>query len=497
MSYIKFDKNLPILIYGAGEVGENCAVSLRKEGYKVIAFLDQFKEGIDIITGFEVIRLGNKSEKIQPEKSLVIICLANGNIHKKVADKLFMLGYQYIAFLPLNFALSDKIKNGLTNNYNNILGKRYNIIRPIESYDNYYYPQIKMASAIIRRDGEYIVAWLGLEALYTETLELWTGDKGKVYGEEKFHNINISLYHAYKQLFGYFSGKSDNYIKYVEGSKLLVKKDEYELKQIVEERYKLFLEFKKNINRGMEFFINSAPYVVFNQDHFNLVGGHHRTIFLLNEGHTLFPVKMSKKDYKIWCNNYGFYKLRRFIYKEGIRELFAPIPHPAFIDFPSLRDNYGDTLFEAVLTFLQEKSCKGMTALDISDSNGYFSRIGIRGGLINIICMQNNMQQVELVRLINELLYLHDITVCVVNEEFIGGRYDIGFAINVIEKVNGTELFRILDSCIEKYLFWEFNEDNLQYKGIFINDYHFTEYKCLYKENLGTNILELGVFIKR
>lgn len=493
---LKIDKNIPFIIYGAGEVGNNCNISLREHGYTVVAAIDKNKSGEHIVEGLCTYKLGEKTGKNDYKRTgIVIICLANGMLHKNVADQLYALGYQYIIFLPMNYCMQDKNKRKLTRLYNCVLQADENLSETVvKCYENYILPDLDIMSSVIRKDNKYITAWVRMEILFSESYELWRGDKSKVFGKLEIKDKNIGCNHPYENLFSYFSMNSMSCDSYF--TSRCEEKSEEEKKCELINREKLYLLFMREHDRGMDFFIEGAPEVIWNpRNYFNLVGGHHRTMFLLNEGHTLFPVKMECTDFDKWCNAEHFSELRIYLVKHKIKKLYAPCPHPGMINFPVECDDVGKTKLKSVLYFLADKNIATMSVLDCGYDEGYFARNLERIGAKKVLFISDNTQQTELANLLNRVLYREKVIVLnqKLNKMNSQTKYDIVFFTNLtIEDKSVEDILTILTKICTKYLFLEIsNNENI--KKI-LEGTRFNRYVCLHKEYRNGKVSEFGVY---
>lgn len=402
-------QNAMFVIYGGGEVGNNCFQALSDSGYKVAYALDKNKCGDNVIIGTHTYKLGVIPKEICKEEHIVIVCLADGMAHKYVADSLYEEGYRYIVFLPMQHCLKDSTKRELTRKYNAFMHGYSSVLQEmVFDYGEYYFPDLSNDNAIIRYDEKTFTVWCGLEMLFSESLELWKGDKTKIFTKSKYKDKHIALNNPCKVLFDYFGMKNKSYEKYFFSKKKDITEEEKN-KQLME-REKLYHVFKSEHNKGLDFFIDGAPLAVWNpKKYWNLVGGHHRTLYLLYEGHSIFPVKVSKEEFNIWSNEKHYKELEKYIRVNKIVSFYAPLPHPAFINFPSKHENNGKTKMEAVAQFLADEDIAQVSVLDCMEDEGYFARIMVRMGVIKSVFRSNCKEQLELAELFNKLLYRDDV----------------------------------------------------------------------------------------
>ena len=83
---MKICKDTKFVLYGAGEIGQKSCLALKKSGYSVLGAVDAHKQGEHIIEGIVTYKFDTASFEVHKEEVVVIICLANGMIHKEVAE---------------------------------------------------------------------------------------------------------------------------------------------------------------------------------------------------------------------------------------------------------------------------------------------------------------------------------------------------------------------------------------------------------------------------
>ncbi len=487
----------PIVIYGAGEVGCLCAEALLEKEFNVIAALDMKKENEELVKNVWIYKFGNEPFTIdEREKMLVIVCLADGMLHKNVADKLFEKGYKYISFLPMRHSICMKKKSELTSIYNKILVASEDLEEiTIEAYDTFYYPELQPSDCVLNETQEGYTVYMPMEMLFSESLDLWKGDKSKLFAKEEYRDRNIGAQYRNENLWDYFALQADNCEEYFNGFR--VKKTEEERQKELEKREALYNVFQKEYNGGLEFFIQGAPYVVWNpKKYFNLVGGHHRTTFLLSKDHSLFPVRISKTDFETWYNIEKYKELMCFFKENKIEKTYAPVPHPALISFPSECEYTGKNKLRAVLKFFGLQSLQEYSVLDISEGEGYFARNMLRCGAKSAEYSTKNAVNLELTRKINDLLYVDNVRTKLEDNDLAA--FDLVFfmdeANGISEKTDGEQLVENLSKITKAYLFCEVN-NNKDKEYVFKNG-GFSEYEEIHKEYRKGKIWTTVVFRK-
>jgi hypothetical protein len=485
--YILFDSSTPIIIYGAGEVGSSLGLKLIHNNYNLVGFLDKNRDGIEKKTKKYIYRFGTENEAVDKSKSVVIICLADGMQHKSVAEKLYSYGYRYIICLPMQMGLDRTTKNNLSLRYNWILDGDFALVDRIESFHVYLQHQLCCEDSVIYKYNGIYTVWVREECLFTESTELWKGDISKVYTRQDSQNINISSFDEYRDLFSYFRGQNSDCDKYWRVS--TKERTEEEKQHEIKSREALFRTYEREYALGLEFFICGAPVVVWNDNgYWNLHGGHHRTIFLQQRGHVIFPVKMTKPEFEYWCNRKKFDEIREYISDHKISKTVVPIPHPGFINFESERELCGDTILSTIYRYIRKrvKADSEFDILDCSHMDGYFARNFARQKK-GMTVYADAPENIEFAKMINELLYVTDIEYHVIPNlasELNNDRMYSGvFLINREDIDLGDEYFQHkICKVTQEYLFVETVGTEQADIEKFIANTDFSDYEILHRE---------------
>ena len=477
---------MKVLLYGAGEVGERTMHQLQSNNHKIIAFLDRKKEGY--IYDVPIYTIEKYKEEMKEDDTIpVIICLSNGALHKDVADDLYKNGFQVIFFCPIGYALSNKEKVRLNEIYNQALKGRLNEILPYEYYQRFNFSE----TGIIKDDGEQVVAWVGQEILFSEDIFTWTGDLSKIHCINDGVDVNLNIYHWYQELFEYFDGKNDNCKSYLDIFHL--EENSLPARKKLLDREKLYHEFERQLRTGLECFIESSTEVIWNEkNYFNLVGGHHRTMFLQHKGYAFYPVRMKKDVYEYWKNEGVLNQFIEFIREHEIEETYVPIPNPYFMDFPSKRENSGKGVLYAVLQYLGPIRLEGRVVTDISQYQGYFARMAKRMCADKVVFSSFEKEQILMARMIAELVHLEDISFEIISSSLIEviHRSDIIFAMENIWPL-------LKSKTLQDYTGLLFIEMATETKQDILDEIReqtkLKNYQSLYKEVVDGIMMEMGV----
>lgn len=493
-SGIKLTKEVPIVLYGGGEVGSNCYKRLKEEGYYVAAALDQNRSGEHVIEGLYTYKPGTEPEAWDKTNCIVMICLANGMIHKAVADCLYSMGYSYILFLPMNHSMTDERKRQLTRIYNDVLSADSAMTEGmVSNYSQYVSSDIDKECSMLRRTSENITVWMRLEMLFSESLELWQGDKTKIHTKAMYKDRNIACGNPCEALFDYYSLKLNSCDIYFDSKKEPKTREEKEKE--LRKREELYRVFQKEYEKGMDFFIEGAPEVVWNpKGYCNLVGGHHRTLYLLHKGHNLFPVKMKYDDFDRWYHEETCHELIQYLCENHIEQFYAPIPHPGFLNFPAQWEDAGRTKLADVMKYLAGKDIEDMTVLDCCDDEGYFARNMDRIGAKKSVFLNPDTGQTELADILNRLLYRRKVNIINSKLENYSKRekFDLIFGGSIGEEVITESYIELLGILCRRYLIMETTRPE-EIEKVQVHA-KLKKYECLHREYKFGRVWELGVY---
>lgn len=484
----QLDNTEKIIIYGAGKLGRQVYEHLRRKNMHIVAFLDKKVTGK--IDGISVLSPYDKSLDLRERASaIVIICLNAGNEHKRIADDLYLNGYKKIVFLPLNYAMPYETKIRLTHLYNQALAGEV-IWSEVEQYKEYLHMKWR-DDAVIRENREWIWVWINQEILFSEDYFNWKGDKKKIQLTNDGVDVNLNAYYWCHELFDFIDGVKTDCQEYL--SIFNIQQDTKAAIDKICDREKLVADLNQKLSYGLEFFIEAAPEVAWNsKGYFNLVGGHHRTVFLQHKGYVYYPVKMQKEDYAVWKNQNCLKQITDHIDKNNIENTYVPVPHPYFINFPHLRENWGPTILGDVLRCLGAIRLKGKKVIDISQYEGYFARVVKRMYAENVLFYCADYTILSFVSELFKLLKIEDIRTTDSLDSISGecNNADIIFGM-----LNTRELLK--NGCLKNFkgiLFTEHYLDDVHFVEVVSHETGMNRYKSIHREIFQGRMLEVGAF---
>jgi len=486
-------KESPILLYGAGEVGHRFLEKLLQKNYTPVGFIDQVVTNDELLP---VYTLTTIPEAFVNEKTIVFICLANGMSHQNVALTLHEIGFNNICYLPLSLPVGSIKTRKMIESYGQVLGMDTADFGELPTFKSLNSVYVSSEDSVISCSDKVILAWVPYNLIYVLDKHNWKGNLKKIFISESICDKCIASFKEYVDFFNFLESGEGSIELY---KNLILANDELLMDGIelkISEREQLFRVYKSHLNRGMDFFIFSAPFVSWNDNgYFNLLDGHHRTIFLYTQNFVYLPVKMNIEDFHRWGNREKLLPVLECLSRNKIVELVSPVEHPAFINYPSLKEGSGKTILASIIEFLSDEPVAGQTILDLSGYSGYFARHLLRFfKSLGSVCIEPD---IELPQVLNDLLNTNDVQLysSVLNMDK-DSTFD--FAI-VMFSFREKLQFDFIDiaNMTTKFIFVELlSERVLQFQNKISKQTAFQCYKVLKRYLLDGKPVELGVFCK-
>lgn len=349
------DKNSEIFFYGYPQfdfVKEKYFYML-SDGYKVMGFIDrraqELKKEANCFSIEEFIKNNKNNENI-----VVIFLLQNGSRHEEIARRLLAEGYTKILFLPFNIDTKEKKK--MYEKYNLFLEGDYGSLNEIPETDKVLlFPTQPRQQA--RNGKKWDIYFVPEELLFS-------------YNPGGPHdNENIRFCAPYVELYDYLTGKCekcDSYLTFMKKNK----KEEF-----LEDRRRMFFNYERERNFGMEYFIETAAYVKWNEKgYFNIIDGHHRAVYLAYMGYRQIPVRIKKQDFIKWG------KQDETMKTDNVRNFPCPVCVPPYLN----EKEFFEPRWQNVIDFFyKELVLQKRTGLEFVESDlnlGYYARYFDRAG---------------------------------------------------------------------------------------------------------------------
>lgn len=487
-----FNQDLKLILYGINNYAEEKYEILKRKGFQVIAFFDRRASELNRKYRIPVFTLEEEGFEAKDE-ICVIIMLQNAMQHDAIARDLLKKGYCKILFIPMNDYIEITAATNLREYYNYFMQEEWGMLHNIPILQkNLLFHKIDYQYSIIKRSDNWIKAWIPIELIYTNPHSAVEGRKKL----EKYADVPISAYYPYIEMFKYLEGESAS-LQYLEeyGVNSCHYSNGYVNLDIILQRRRLYDIYLKEINRGMDFFISSAPTVKWNdRGFFNLLEGQHRIAFLWSKEYTYIPASLSCEDFFKWDNKKQLEKFICYIKNSGIRTLCTPLPHPMFKGFPAIKEHVGKTILSIVQSYLDSDMLVGKSVLDISGFQGYFGRNAYRMGAESVCIFEN--ENIEIVNQLNKIQQMEDIKICTRLEELAGKEVEIVFALDYfyrnVDMGDRIQLIKNVSSICKEKIFCAIAEEET--KQIIFEYTNFDSYQILTKKIEECGMVEIGVF---
>ncbi len=480
----RLQKTKPILICGNNVRASILVSNLEKQGYKNISITDSRLEGFD----------GNA------EDTILFIAFQNALQHDDVAESMYQKGFADIFFLPTKGCINDKNADLLRRMYNALLYGSVDEAIEVPSYEEVKNRDFSIKNGMIADEQGMVTFWARIESIFVNDV----CKKNNQYGLQ-YYGANLALAEHYRSLFDMMEDreKCREYLtEYFEAQSYL-DADRKVITEKIVDRYQLFLMYKRELNKGMDFFISSASIVEGNaMGGLHIKEGLHRAVFLMTQNLSYLPVMMRKEEfYNLYSQNV-LEKVRDFFVRENIKRTVTPIAHPAFYNFPAEKENVEPSVLTAVNRFLGIEGISGKRILDMSDYNSYFARNAGRRSCRNaaqeIESWEDNEISLQLACLYNELLGIKNVKILSGQPPVFEKAYDIVFVMGKHTEIFGSgEWLRKLGENTKETLFFEAEENEVEEKKHRImSATGFNRYVTIHRYYDSSGKREVGAFQK-
>lgn len=507
------DTIMRILIWGTGKLTVRYMKFEYFTNYEIIGFIDSYKTNREFM-GYRVYRPEEISlldydyllicvvyknleilktciaEKIDPFKILFVhVTTEFANVDNQYTQQL--LGEEDLLNMFPAIYKDKEEKSEKNNYYSNILDLKYND-----------------GSLIRSLDESHIVVWIPIELLFSEAREnIWldTYSEEWIAQNKKWEDIPIISFEPLRSLFMFFMQGKDYPTTYCERYRKLVvslgKDDGYTDEQLVEQRFREFMRMQHQLNKGMSFFIEHPVVAKWNErGYFNILDGHHRTIFLYCSGMTKIPVQITKRDYDIWCNMEAVEAVRDLVLEQKWEYFYQPILNPYFSEMISIRDNYIKSRLHHILEYFPPKCFEGRKVIDIGANMGYMGQAFYRMGA-EVTMLESDIVHYKLMKKVNELAHTKCSSVFKKFEEYeTEVEYDIAILLTVFyhyfdDQSVKEQFIEKLNKNVKQMIIWESGSYAEEEKKYIIQHTKFHNYQHLCYTYGSGRCRELGIFV--
>ena len=396
-----------LYIYGCGLAGKNIAKVLRNAGCTVVAFVDKRAEKMqnEQENVYTIEWLYEKEFK-NADSCAIIITIKNVFDHSSLAKDFLKHGFQHIIFK------SSSIMDGFENNSLKTIDNAYEMLMTHLKMPQNLIENFSGEKLILRDRG--IIKILKNMYLALFPVELLFGNIPN--GESELQS-NFVAEHPLTDLYvTLMDNKEGSILKMQEFVKKYAEKSAIRYVDIEETWYLMQIDGRISVYNNMEdklsldpsFFRNNATKVIIrNGGGFSLVkSGKNRVAYMIAKGLKYVPILVSAEDWDEYVNIEVVQELTQLI-DESKNELFAPIPHPYFYNFPCKARNFMKEGFWNIARIIQH--FVELTTCNIKiflNDEGYLSRLFVMLGCQVERKIHKNITVCEM---LDKLFYIKDI----------------------------------------------------------------------------------------
>lgn len=434
------------------------------------------------------------------DNTILIIAFQNALKHDEVARQLFSKGYFNIVFLPTDSYSNDSCANRMREIYNILLYGAIPEFMEIPNYCDVVGSKLCIDNGVIKRNADRITFFARLESLFVNDVCTKKNPIDKAYYGE-----SIVLTEHYRSLFEMLEGKETNqeYLnEYLEAQNYLDERG-FICNHKLMDRYNLFKMFKREINKGIDFFAASASCVEGNAyGGFHIKEGLHRAIFLMTQNLSYIPVTVAVSEFNALYSQEVLERISDFFLANQIEKTATPISHPAFMSYPAEKENCEPSVLTAVKRYFGLGGFAGKRILEISDYNSYFARnVGRMACVQPIVAIESqetNKIFFQLACLYNELLNIHNVVITYAEKGFVDKDVDIMFLMGKYQfEPSKSLLLEQISRHVKEAIVFETDEGDLKEQAqIIMVQGKFQSYNRIYRFFNGSSMREVLVFVK-
>lgn len=439
------NQDMKIVLYGCTPQAKNLVNAFKKKCFNVVGLVDQKAEKLIEFKGIPVIKMDQICELSDDKDKVCVIIMLRGVIqHKEVVRKLHLEGYTRLIYIPFDDYLTEDGSKIMGRVYNRILHNDLDDLSDIPiseavcSFTNYLQVQR-------RSNGNLVTCMVPISIIFSISREKLASEvsRGTVFFENAIMYSDKGIYglSIYWELYNYLSGKIDECVSYLDSA---VGEDVDKRSSMIEMRKELYyLYCNQLMKNGMKYFWDSAARAsVSKSGKVSIEDGLHRIVFLAHKGFTLFPVTISREEYKWLLNERIARECRDLLKKYEVKEMFAPIAHISLYQYPCKYEFFDPFILKNIQLFFVSKKIP-MVVLDISHTEVYFTNILMKLGVEKVLYKVNNLQERQIADVLQRLYQLSEMTI------YEGESIDCSTEIELIVAINTS------DNCDEVYNYIE------------------------------------------
>lgn len=497
-------------IYGAS-IERGCYIKdkLLKLGCQVMGFIDRQGNQLPPIDDFPIRTLEDTLDSWEhPEKSVVVITVANRFLHSEIAQQLWDSGFSYVLFEPAQ-VVTEEEKH---------LSFLYNQLASVMEEGSQFLHQ-KMPSCFslnqrqerklyLRKEEKgSVVTFVPTEIVHTKTASMIESEGipvkkalGKIVGKN-FSHKNIMLY--------FYEGVQKSILDLEDSLTLRdffkdclseIRRDtitEAHFEKVFKERYDVLQKMEFKFATDPLFFQNNPCDLAWCEDGiFHLMDGNNRNCFLVSKGIYLLPARMSEEDFSKWVHQPVLDKVISFLKEHSIKTFDYPIAHPYFLQKESREEIFSHQKALCVGRWLEGYDLSKWKVLDVQSQTGFYSHLLTKMGA-EVTSLECDPILFQLQLLLNQLLYVEGIHLRQESVEEIssGEVYDLTFVPRSMLSFDDLSLLAQLDSVTTGMMIIDLEAKTGTADKILKNS-NFSNYITLKTLHLYHKIYDITLFLK-
>ncbi len=475
--YFAITAETPIVLYGVSDFFSDIIAHILSSGYNVVAYLDIRAKQLQGTLSLPVYTIESAPFTVEQKQEIcVIICLNYIAKHSYVAEQLNNNGYNKILFIPTEPNIKAEHLNAFSYSYRMLTEKKLTELGKLPLYTTMTaFKKYDSTQSIVKRNGDLVTVFIPFEIIFSGTTT------------NRYTNTNISMLHSYRKLFELLSFGLCSYEDLNEylSIKLTTPIENYDssiINDIINSRKRLYHLYCLELNRGMDYFVNSPVTASLTNDNYFVINdGHHRAYFLYSKGIYNIPCMITCADYERWVNIEALSSVKNIMNQENKEQLYCPVPHPEFMYLLDSSNGNCRNILKKVVENIDIEVLRG-SFIEISDYNCYFSRFFILSGASYVVSVENTDYKYNLANSINTLLNLSQINVVQCNNMDILSLGLFNVAIVALDIFDEDELIlflKKLDAIVSDMLFIELDGSKNQGKEYISQSTNFKNSKKL------------------
>lgn len=348
--YFVFEKNSPIILYGAATIGCLLDEYLTDFGYLIKGFMDLRAAEIKELHGKKVY---SPDSADLPKDSIIIIAVKNVFEHSRIAEDLSKKGFCKLIYRPYASlkGQGDQAENQLNNIYDLISDYKERKV-PFEGkvpVSHFTTRSLLKLSGIVSEADTMLTVNIPITLLFSD----------RVPQMPEFSVLFMRPHLSFvKYILGMAGGESDSFLRYCRDAATKVGGFETTAlweNNVVRNQAEVYAQMNHMYDLDKNFFIDQAPKVQWNEKrYFNLQSGKHRSTFLAAKGNNYIAVQMSKEDFNAWVQASVALEIEPVLREKYRQGLSVPIENPYFYEYSCLEEPFWYQLVRTVMERVSE-----------------------------------------------------------------------------------------------------------------------------------------------